>query len=62
MFIKTDENGYVVAYSQGNGHINGIKYTGTIPEEIELYMNAYKMVDGQLILDENKKAEMEMKI
>ena len=59
MVIKTDENGYVIACSTGSGHIEGQKYTGEIPEGFFECAGAYKLVDGQLVLDEIKKAEFE---
>ena len=59
MIIRTNENGYVIAYSIGSGHIEGQKYTGEVPADFFECAGAYKLIDGQLVLDEIKKAEFE---
>ena len=56
MVIRTNEEGYITAYSVGNGHIEGMKYEGEVPEGFYECMGAYKLIEGQLVLDEEKRA------
>lgn len=56
MIIKTDENGYLEACSMGNGNVEGVEYAGAIPEGFYENMTAYRLKDGELILDEAKRA------
>lgn len=56
MVIRTNEEGYITAYSVGSGHIQGIKYEGEVPEGFYECMGAYKLIERQLVLDEEKRA------
>ena len=56
MVIRTNEEGYITAYSVGNGHIEGMRYEGEVPEGFYECMGAYKLIEGQLVLDEEKRA------
>ena len=58
MVIRTNEEGYITAYSVGNGHIEGMKYEGEVPEGFYECMGTYKLIEGQLVLDEEKKAQL----
>ncbi len=58
MVIRTNEEGYIMAYSVGSGHIQGMKYEGEVPEGFYECMGAYKLIEGQLVLDEEKKAQL----
>ena len=56
MVIRTNEEGYITAYSVGNGHIEGMRYEGEVPEGFYECIGAYKLIEGQLVLDEEKRA------
>ena len=56
MVIRTNEEGYIMAYSVGSGHIQGMKYEGEVPEGFYECIGAYKLIEGQLVLDEEKRA------
>ena len=56
MVIRTNEEGYITAYSVGNGHIEGMRYEGEVPEVFYECMGAYKLIERQLVLDEEKRA------
>ena len=55
MIIRTNEEGYITAYSVGDGHIEGEKYEGEMPEDFYECFGSYMLVEGQLILDKEKK-------
>ena len=56
MVIRTNEEGYITAYSVGSGHIHGMIYEGEVPEGFYECIGAYKLIEGQLVLDEEKRA------
>ena len=56
MVIRTNEEGYITAYSVGSGHLQGMKDEGEVPEGFYECIGAYKLIEGQLVLDEEKRA------
>lgn len=43
--IKTDENNVVVAWTKGDGYVEGYTEVASLPEDIEAYK--YMYVDGE---------------
>lgn len=47
--IKTDENNVVVAWTKGDGYVEGYMGVASLPEDIEAYK--YMYVDGKYTLN-----------
>ena len=61
MKIKVNEQGYVIGYVK-TGEMDGAEeYTGQVPEGFEEASESYKLVNGQLELDEAKQEAEEEK-
>lgn len=59
MKIKVDENGYVVGFVTLGDMDGAEEYSGEIPEGFTASCRSYRIVNGQLIKDEEKAAELQ---
>lgn len=56
MKIKFDENGYVTGYVTLGGMEGAVEWPGEVPEDFSQNCQHYRVVNGQLELDEERKA------
>lgn len=55
MLIKFDENGYIEGFCTFGDMEGAVQYDGAIPEDFTRNCRFYKLVDGTLTLDNEKK-------
>ncbi len=61
MKIKVNEQGYVIGFVETGEMEGAVEYTGQVPAGFEEESESYKLVNGQLELDEAKQEAEEEK-
>jgi hypothetical protein len=58
MKYNTNESGFVANYATIGGVENEIEYKGELTDDFKKYPSAYRVIDGVLVVDETRRAEI----